>query len=114
MMILHFLPKLVLALVVLIMSASIAFAAMTVDTAKQQGLVGEQPDGMLGIVSEGSPDVQSLVDTTNAERLAKYQSIASKNGTDIEQVKALAGRKLIENTPSGEYVLNAQGIWQKK
>jgi uncharacterized protein YdbL (DUF1318 family) len=110
----QFLPKLLMALVVLIMSASIVFAALTVEAAKQQGLVGERPDGMLGIVAAPSPDVTALVESINTERLAKYQAIAMKNGTGLEQVKALAGQKLIQGAGSGEYIMNAAGVWQKK
>ena len=103
-----------LTVTALVMSGAIAFAALTVDAAKQQGLVGELPDGMLGIVVSGNPEVSSLVDTTNAERLAKYQSIAAKNGTELEQVKSLAGKKLIESATSGQYYMTAAGSWQKK
>lgn len=110
----QFLPKILMALVVLTMSAAIAFAALTVESAKQQGLVGERPDGMLGIVATATPDVVSLVDTINAERLAKYQAIAAKNGTQIDQVQALAGQKLIQGAGAGEYIMNAAGSWQKK
>lgn len=103
-----------LTMTALVMSGAIAFAALTVDAAKQQGLVGERPDGMLGIVASGNPEVSTLVDTTNAERLAKYQAIAAKNGTELEQVKTLAGKKLIESAGSGEYIMTAGGGWQKK
>lgn len=110
----QFLPKILMAFVVLIMSASIAFAALTVEAAKQQGLVGERPDGMLGIVSTSTPDVVSLVETVNTERLSKYQAIAMKNGTELDQVKALAGQKLIQGAGAGEYIMNAAGAWQRK
>ena len=69
---------------------------------------------LLGVVAASTPDVTSLVDTVNAERLAKYEAIASKNGTDLEQVKALAGQKLIGGAVSGQYIMNAAGVWQKK
>lgn len=114
-MLLNLLPKLFLAFMALAMTASLAFAAITLDAAKSQGLVGERTDGMLGIVAAGSDaDVAALVSTINAERLAKYQSIAAKNGTDIEKVKALAGQKLFSGAKAGEYVMNAAGVWVKK
>ncbi len=103
-----------LALAALVLSATLALAAISLDTAKQQGLVGEQPDGLLGIVAAApSADVTSLVATTNAERLERYKAIAAKNNTDLAKVQALAGQKLVDQTPAGEYVLNA-GAWQKK
>ena len=106
--------KIVLAMAALFMSVSFAFAALTLDSAKAQGLVGERPDGLLGIVSQASPDVSTLVSTTNTERLEKYKSIAQKNGTALPQVQALAGKNLIERTAPGQYFMNAAGVWQKK
>lgn len=106
--------KICLAAIALCLSGMVAFAAMSLDAAKQQGLVGERPDGMLGIVSSAPPDVQALVNTVNAERLAKYNDIAAKNGTALEQVQALAGKKLIGGAGSGEYIMTAAGSWMKK
>jgi len=74
----------------------------------------EFPDGLIGIVSGGSAEVKALVDSTNAQRLAKYQAIAAKNGTAVDQVQAVAGQKLIAGTPGGEYIMSASGSWQKK
>lgn len=110
----HLAVKLILTVFAMIVTTTMAFAALSLDSAKSQGLVGERPDGMLGIVSAANPDVQALVDNTNAERLSKYQQIASKNGTPLEQVQALAGKKLVENTAPGQYIMNAGGGWQKK
>lgn len=110
----HLAVKLILTVFAMIVTTTMAFAALSLDSAKSQGLVGERPDGMLGIVSAANPDVQALVDNTNAERLSKYQQIAAKNGTPLEQVQALAGRKLLENTAPGQYIMNAGGSWQKK
>lgn len=98
----------------LFLSTSIAFAALTLETAKQQGLIGEKPDGLVGVVSGGAADVKALVESTNALRLSKYQMIAAKNGTPVDQVQAVAGQKLISSTPSGEFIMSASGSWQKK
>lgn len=107
--------KIVFAAAAVLMSASVAFAALSVDAAKSEGLVGEQPNGLLGIVTAApSPDVQALVSQTNAERLKRYQDIATKNGTQVEQVQAVAGEKLVTATPAGQYIMNAAGTWQKK
>lgn len=113
-MIIKIITKLMLVGFALFMTASVAFAAMTVEAAKQQGLVGERPDGLLGIVSGGSPDVKQLVESTNSQRMAKYNAIASRNGTPVDQVQALAGQKLIKGTAPGEFFMNAAGSWQQK
>lgn len=100
-------------LMALFIAIPMAFA-ISVETAKQQGLVGERADGLLGIVSGATPEVKQMVDQTNADRMNKYRAIATKNGTDVSQVQALAGKKLIEKAAPGEYIQNAGGGWQKK
>ncbi|MDE1152760.1 MAG: YdbL family protein [Micavibrio sp.] len=109
-----FAAKFILTATALILSASVAFAAMTLEDAKHSGLIGEQPDGLVGVVSGASPDAKSLVESTNAQRLEKYKAIADKHGSSLDQVQAVAGQKLIASTPAGEYVKSASGSWQKK
>lgn len=109
-----FLQKTTLTLAALTVASSVALAALTIDGAKQSGLVGERADGLLGVVGNPTPDVQTLVDSINAERLEKYRAIAAKNGTQLNQVQALAGKKLIEGAAPGQFIQNGAGGWQKK
>ena len=104
----------IVAVAALVLSSSMALAGMSLDDAKVQGLVGEQTDGLIGAVSSASPDVKKLISETNDERLEKYKAIAAKNGTELKQVQALAGKSLISRTPSGQYIKNASGGWQQK
>ncbi|HYD19143.1 MAG TPA: YdbL family protein [Patescibacteria group bacterium] len=114
-MIINTLAKLMLIGFALFMTVSTAFAGLTVDAAKSQGLVGEKPDGLLGIVTASpSADVQALVNSTNSQRMDKYNGIAAKNAAPVDQIQAVAGQKLIGATPAGEYFMNASGSWQKK
>ena len=102
------------AAVLLALAVPPAFAA-DLDTAKSSGWVGERPDGMLGIVKSGAPgDVKALVDDVNRKRRANYASIAQKNGTSADDVAKLAGPKLIERTPPGQYVMLPNGKWVQK
>lgn len=103
-----------MALAAVSVTAGMAIAGITIEAAKQQGLVGERMDGTLGIVAGATPDVSALVAATNQERLTKYNTIAAKNGTGVGQVQALAGKKLIENARPGEFVQGADGSWQRK
>jgi len=102
------------ALIALFVAVPLVFAAMSVDTAKQQGLVGERMDGMLGIVAPPTPELKDMVDKINAERREKYKGIAEKRGTSLDAVQAYAGKKLIEKAAPGEYIQNTGGGWQKK
>lgn len=106
--------KIATALMVMFIAIPLAFAAMTVETAKSQGLVGERLDGMLGIVAPPTAELKDMVDQINAERTEKYKRIAEKRGTSVDAVQAYAGKKLIDKAGAGEYIQNAGGGWQKK
>jgi uncharacterized protein len=88
--------------------------AADLDQAKRDGLVGERADGFLGLVTSSAPaDVVQLVKEVNAKRKAEYERIAEKNGLSLEQVEALAGKKTIEKTRTGDWIF-INGGWQKK
>jgi uncharacterized protein YdbL (DUF1318 family) len=101
------------ALLLLLAAAPLA-SADELDAAKAAGHVGERADGYLGVVSGAPGSAKGLVDSVNARRRAKYAEIAKQNGTAIESVAAIAGQKLIERTPSGQYVMGTDGSWKKK
>ncbi len=82
-------------------------------TAKEQGIVGEQPDGYLGIVKR-SAEAESLVVSVNQKRQKAYQRIAAKNSTSVETVGKLAGKKLIDKAGPTEYVRLTDGTWVLK
>jgi uncharacterized protein YdbL (DUF1318 family) len=79
--------------------------------AKTRGLVGEQPDGYLAAVGVATTEIAALVNDINAKRKAAYAEIAQRNGTPIDAVEQLAGKKAIEKTPSGQYVRLPAGDW---
>lgn len=85
--------------------------SLTLGEAKAQGLVGEQPNGMLGVVVS-TPEVAGLVADINGKRKAAYVKIAQRNGTDITVVQQLAGKKAIAKTATGQFVMSA-GQWQQ-
>ncbi len=99
-------------LLFLLLAPAAALADELAD-AKAQGLVGETPTGYLAAVQPPSPQTQALINRINGERKAKYQGIASKNGTPVAAVEALAGKKAIEMTPGGQFVQEG-GSWRKK
>lgn len=87
--------------------------ALTLSEAKQQGLVGEQQNGLLGIV-KSSPEVEKLTKEVNAKRKAAYKKIAKENKLSKEQMAELAGKKAINKTPKGQYIQDKNGKWVKK
>lgn len=103
--------KLALAIVVSTMAFSVW--AMSLSEAKQQGLVGEMPNGYLGLVVNNA-EAKGLVDSINAKRKSIYIELARKNNITLEQVTVLAGKKAITKTKTGHFIQNASGQWVKK
>lgn len=100
-------------LAVLLLGFGSLALALDLDTAKAQGLVGEQPDGYLGVV-QTTPAAVELAANINAQRRAAYERIARDNGIPVNQVAALAGQKAIERTARGGYVRTPGGQWVRK
>lgn len=86
--------------------------AMSLSEAKNQGLVGEQENGYLGVVV-ASGEVKKMVASINAKRKLKYQQLASKNNITLGQVEKLAAQKTFSKTAAGHY-LKKNGQWVKK
>jgi uncharacterized protein YdbL (DUF1318 family) len=81
---------------------------------KGEGLVGERADGYLGLVQSDAPaSVVDLVDEINRKRRAEYQRIAESNDLTLQEVQALAGKKAVERTAAGNWVMT-NGGWRQK
>jgi len=100
-----------IAFVIALLLTAAPAAALDLDEAKQQGLVGEQTDGYVGAVDPSpSDEVKALVAEVNQKRRASYREIAQKTGTSVETVAALAAQKLVERAPAGAW-LGDKGTW---
>lgn len=95
-----------------LMAMTLQQAMSSLSEVKAQGLVGEKPDGYLGVVSN-SGSAAEIVSLINDARLAQYQRLAKDNNISVADVQAMAGQKAIEKTPSGQYVQINQK-WAKK
>ncbi len=87
--------------------------ALTLDEARNQGLVGERPDGYIGAVRNAA-GVQELVSSINAQRRQQYERTAQETGRPRSEVEAVAGRTLIERAQPGWYVMDPNGNWRQK
>ena len=87
-------------------------AMSALPAAKAAGQLGEQPDGYLGLVSPGgnAADVAKLI---NEARRQEYQRLARENNIQLRDVESMAGKKALERTPGGQYIL-LNGVWMKK
>ncbi|PKG65032.1 MULTISPECIES: YdbL family protein [Pseudoalteromonas] len=103
-----------LNIITLVSAVCMSFSAwaISLDDAKNQGFVGEDSSGYLGLVVQNA-EAKAIVDDINAKRKAQYLKLAKKNNLSLSQVEALAAAKTIEKTQSGHYV-EVNGNWVKK
>ncbi len=91
-----------------------AFAA-DLSTAKQQGWIGEQNNGYLGLVRSDAPaDVKALLASVNAQRKAEFTQIARKNGIAEAEAARIFAREAVTRTSPGNYIQSPSGAWVKK
>lgn len=89
--------------------------ALTLEEAKQKGYVGERADGYLGLAAPGAPaEARDLVDRVNRDRRDHYGEIAKRNNADPRAVESVAGKRLLEMTPSGGFIMDGSGGWRRK
>lgn len=96
--------------------ADIAAAKIAVDAAKAQGVLGEQSDGFLGLVT-GSADaaVKAAMAEINAGRAQVYAQAAAKNGVTPEAAGAAAYASVISaKLKPGEFYKPNGGGWVRK
>jgi len=97
----------------MVLTVTFSAWAISLDQAKNDGLVGEMANGYLGIVVSSS-EIQSLVTTVNDKRKAIYLKLARTNKLTMAQITELAGKKAIAKTQSGHFIKNSSGGWIKK
>lgn len=101
--------------VLLLALLSLPAFAQSLDQAKSQGLVGEQLNGYVGIVtSSPSSALRSMVTTINQQRRALYQRSAQEASVSLEVFEARAGQRLQERAKSGEFIQDNNGQWRRK
>jgi len=87
--------------------------AISLDEAKAKGLVGEKPNGYLGMVNSSDGEARALMNDINQKRRQAYEEIAKRNKTPLNAVENLAGEKAIQNTKPGNFI-EGPGGWMKK
>ena len=104
----------------LLLLVPLAAVALTLDEAREKGLVGEDSTGYIGAVSPTpTKEVQALVDEVNAKRRAAYEDVARKTSTPTDPVTAedvarVGAAKIIEKAAPGTYIRQPSQGWQKK
>src|SRR5690606_11895472 len=113
--------KFLASIVALAAAVSLSGAAMAqsaqskalVDTAKSQGVVGEQADGFLGFVGGGGDAaVRAAVAEINAGRAQLYRDVAARNGVTVAAAGASAFEQVARTKlKPGEYYRQPDGGW---
>ncbi len=104
----------VLGTLLLVLIPLLAFGS-PLHEAKEQGLLGERPDGYLGLVKpSANKKTVKIMKEINRKRREVYKGIAKKNGTKLSAVEGLAGKKAIKKTPSGHFIMKPDGTWTPK
>lgn len=90
-------------------------AKSVVDAAKAKGVVGEQGDGLLGLVS-GSADAATTaaVAEINAGRRKVYAATAAKSGVTPDAAGEATAQLLVKKLQPGAFYKPLGGIWAKK
>ena len=88
----------------------------TVDSAKSAGIVGEQADGFLGVVTAvADPAIKAAVAEINAGRAQLYNQAAAKNGVTPAAAGAAAYESVVQGKlRPGDYFKPAGGGWTRK
>ena len=105
------LTSLLLALLLALPAAAMTLneAMSALGEAKASGVLGEKPDGYLGVV-RSSQNAEDIASQINQARRAEYHRVAKQNGISVSDVEAIAGKKAIEKTPPGQ-IIQLNGNW---
>jgi len=106
------LAGLLLALSLPVMAMNLQQAMAALSETKSQGLVGEQPNGYLGVV-QSTERSEAVVKLINDARRAEYTRLARQNDIAVADVEAIAGQKALEKTALGQFIL-IDGNWVRK
>ncbi|MET0546863.1 MAG: YdbL family protein [Caulobacterales bacterium] len=91
-------------------------ASPVIDAAISAGVIGEQADGYLGVVSGKSADAATkrTMEDTNIKRKTVYTQLAAQKGVTVAQVAAVTAEKQIAKLPAGAYYQDGTGTWVRK
>ena len=95
-----------------VLALSLNEAMSALPAAKAAGQLGEQPDGYLGVVSPAG-NAAAIARQINDARRQEYQRLAGENNIQLRDVESMAGKKALERTPDGQYIM-LNGVWMKK
>jgi|TARA_B110001454_G_scaffold118776_1_gene110881 uncharacterized protein YdbL (DUF1318 family) len=97
----------------LLVASQLSFA-LTLDEAREKGMLGENASGYVEITPRGNADAKAVMEEVNTKRKAKYQAIANEQNIAIEKIEKIAGEKITEKLSTGQFYKDINGKWNKK
>lgn len=91
-----------------------ASAQLTYKSAKAAGIIGEMPDGYLGVVQAGNAEAKRIVDSINIKRKAKYTELAAQKGVTVQEIAFSTGCNLIVQEQPGQKYMAPGGQWKTR
>ncbi|HVU15638.1 MAG TPA: DUF1318 domain-containing protein [Candidatus Didemnitutus sp.] len=85
-----------------------------IDRLKTQLIVGEDNQGFLQVVQNGTAEAAQVVAAENADRRVVYADIARQAGSSADEVGRQRAHKIAANSRPGVWIQDAAGRWVKK
>tara|TARA_R110002124_G_scaffold64985_2_gene177766 strand:+ start:581785 stop:582213 length:429 start_codon:yes stop_codon:yes gene_type:complete len=91
------------------------YAPLTKEAAKQYGLIGELPNGLVGAVvkTPHPPELTELINHINKGRMIAYKAAAQKSHMPLGYVQLKAGDRLFQMVGPGHYY-HKGGKWRMR
>lgn len=109
---------LLLAMAILAFAATAEIESMkerlpTIVDMKTKGLVGEQPDGYLGVIKDEG-GAKAVSDAENSDRRAEYGKRAAAQGQTVDVLAAVLGEARVRQEKAGRFIRTKDGQWVKQ
>jgi uncharacterized protein YdbL (DUF1318 family) len=85
----------------------------TIVKLKDSKIIGEQPDGLLGLIKE-DPEATVVIEEENRDRLLEYTKRSTEQGQPLEVFMKVLGEARIKKEKTGRMIKDADGKWVLK
>lgn len=110
------------ALASLSVGVAVAQVDDVVERARDQGLIGEQADGFVGVVTSPArapraidADLKARIDSINIKRRALYTDLSAQRGVTVNEVGAATACKLFATRVApGEFFRDETNTWKQR
>ncbi len=98
----------------LALPAAAAQNPVTIDAARQAGVIGERYDGYMGFVGTPSVGLRRQVGAVNLRRRNLYIGLAARRNVDAQVVGIATACELIPQLSPGQFYMLGDGVWRRR